>query len=217
MDNTELCFTPATELARLIRDKAVSPVEVTDAVLARITQLESFLNAFAVVLADEAQAAAKAAEQAVMRGDTLGPLHGVPVTIKDLFDLEGVPTASGSKTRTNYVAPRSTILVERLIEAGAIALGKTTTSEYGWKGVSQSPLTGITSNPWRLGYNAGASSAGAGAAAAAGYGPSIRDLTAPVQFACQPISLAYMGSNPALDASPTGQYATTTRPHTVAP
>ena len=171
MDNTELCFTPGTKLAQMIREKAVSPVEVVDAVLGRIEQLEPFLNAFAVVLADEARDAAKVAEQAVMRGAELGPLHGVPVTIKDLFDLEGVPTASGSHTRTDYVAPSNTVLVERLLQAGAIALGKTTTSEYGWKGVSQSPLTGITSNPWRVGFNAGASSAGAGAGAAGGYGP----------------------------------------------
>ncbi|MCB1740211.1 MAG: amidase, partial [Gammaproteobacteria bacterium] len=97
--------------------------------------------------------------------------HGVPVTIKDLADTAGIPTERGSWIHKGEIPARDTPLVTRLRDAGAIVLGKTTTSELGWKGVSHSPLTGITSNPWKLGFNAGASSAGAGAGAAAGYGP----------------------------------------------
>ena len=171
MNEEDLCFTPASELRDQIARKEVSPVEVTRAVLARIEALEPKLNAFATLTADIAMAAAEEAEAAVARGDELGALHGIPVTIKDLVVTAGVPTEFGSHTRKGYVPDEDSPFVARLKEAGAVPLGKTTTSEFGWKGVSESPLTGITSNPWKLGYNAGASSAGAAAAAAAGYGP----------------------------------------------
>ena len=171
MDATELCFTPASELAELIRAREVSPVELIDAILARIESQEPRLNAFAYLAADDARAAAREAEAAIVRGDALGPLHGIPVTIKDLTLTAGVPTERGSHTHVGVVPEVDAPFVTRLKHAGAIPLGKTTTSEFGWKGVSESPLTGITHNPWKHGYNAGASSAGASVAAAAGYGP----------------------------------------------
>ncbi|MFN4089882.1 MAG: amidase family protein [Alphaproteobacteria bacterium] len=171
MDRDELCFTPATELAGLIRRKAVSPVEATRAVLDRIAAHDARINAFAVLDADGALAAARVAEDAVMAGAELGPLHGVPATVKDLADVRGLPTRRGSHAGPTEPAAADTPFAGRLRRAGAIILGKTTTSEYGWTGVSRSPLTGITHNPWRHGHNAGASSAGAGAAAAAGFGP----------------------------------------------
>lgn len=171
MDETELCFQPATELVTLVKSGEISPVDVTDAVIRRIESLEPKLNAFSTFAPDKAMDAAKLAEAALANGESLGPLHGVPVTIKDLADVEGLPTERGSYTSKGYIATQDSPFVARLKASGAVCLGKTTTSEYGWKGVSESPLTGITSNPWRLGYNAGASSAGAGAGAAAGYGP----------------------------------------------
>lgn len=171
MTDMDLCFTPATELARLIKTKALSPVELMTAVLARIDAAEPAVNAFATRTAESAMAGAREAEAAVTRGDDLGPLHGVPVTIKDLIVTEGVLTERGSFTHQGTIPDRDAPAVTRLKQAGAISLGKTTTSEFGWKGVSHSPLTGITSNPWKPGFNAGASSAGAGAGAAAGYGP----------------------------------------------
>ncbi len=171
MTEDELCFTPAVRLVELIRTKALSPIELVEAVLRRIERLEPQLNAFATLTADRARSAAAAAEAAVMKGDDLGALHGVPVTIKDLTVTEGVPTQRGSLTQAGNVTVTDAPIVSRLKGAGAIGLGKTTTPEFGWTGVSRSPLTGITSNPWKLGYNAGASSAGAGVGAAAGYGP----------------------------------------------
>ncbi|MEJ2131941.1 MAG: amidase family protein [Gammaproteobacteria bacterium] len=155
----------------MIRDKDVSPVEVIDTVLARIERLEPKINAFATLTAEQARDRAREAEGAVMRGEALGPLHGVPATIKDLHYLAGVPLERGSHILKGNVPDADAPVAARLKEGGAVILGKTTTPEYGWKGVSQSPLTGITSNPWKLGYNAGASSAGAGAGAAAGFGP----------------------------------------------
>ena len=171
MDSESLCFTPAVELAELFRTRKLSPVEYMQALLGRIDALEPRINAFAHLAAEPALAAAKQAEQALMRGDRIGRLHGVPATIKDLAITKDMPTQSGSKIFAGHQPSEDTPVVPRLRDEGAIILGKTTTSEFGWTGVSRSPLTGITHNPWKHGYNAGASSAGAGAGAAAGFGP----------------------------------------------
>jgi aspartyl-tRNA(Asn)/glutamyl-tRNA(Gln) amidotransferase subunit A len=171
MDATDLCYTPATELARLIRACAVSPVEVTQAVLERIEQLNPRLNAFCTVTAETALATARAAEQAVMRGDRLGPLHGVPYSVKDLAFTQGVRTMGGSFIFEHRVPDTDTPMVRRLKAAGGVMLGKTTSPEFGWKALGDSPLTGITRNPWHPGMTSGGSSAGAGTATAAGLGP----------------------------------------------
>lgn len=171
MSESALWSLPATELAQLIASGSVSPVEVMEATIARVEATEPLVNAFATFRPEPAMDAAKAAENAVSKGETLGPLHGVPVTIKDLAETAGIRTMKGSYILEDNVPETSTALVTRLTDAGGISLGKTTTSEFGWKAVSHSPLTGITSNPWKLGYNAGASSCGAAAGAAAGFGP----------------------------------------------
>ena len=115
--------------------------------------------------------AAQAADRALATGGPIGPLHGVPVTIKDHEAVRGMQIEYGTYLRRGEVAAADNAMVARLRGAGAIILGKTTTPEFGWMGVSNSPLTGITHNPWKHGMNAGASSAGAGVGAAAGYGP----------------------------------------------
>src|SRR5882757_572073 len=171
MNETDLCFTPATELADAIRAKKLSAVEITSAVLNRIKRLEPRLNAFAYLAAEEAMDAAQAADRALAKGDPIGPLHGVPVTIKDHEAVRGMQIEYGTWLRRGEVAVADNAMVARLRGAGAVILGKTTTPEFGWMGVSNSPLTGITHNPWKHGMNAGASSAGAGVAAAAGFGP----------------------------------------------
>ena len=170
MDDETLAFTPATKLAELIRTKQVSPVEVMGATLRRIATLNPRVNAFANLGEDRAMAQAKRAEAALMGGGPIGRLHGLPTTIKDLAITKDFPTESGTFIMKGHQPTEDTPFVTRLQDAGAIVIGKTTTSEYGWKGVSQSPLTGITHNPWKHGFNAGASSAGAAAAAAAGFG-----------------------------------------------
>ncbi len=170
MDDETLAFTTATKLAELIRTKQISPVEVMEATLRRIDALNGQVNAFANLGADRAMAQAKQAEAALMGGGPIGRLHGLPTTIKDLAITKELPTQFGTLMLKDNQPTEDTPFVTRLQDAGAIVIGKTTTSEYGWKGVSESPLTGITHNPWKHGYNAGASSAGAGAAAAAGFG-----------------------------------------------
>ncbi|MEO8159660.1 MAG: amidase family protein, partial [Betaproteobacteria bacterium] len=164
-------YMPATELARMIRQKTVSPVEVMRETIARAEELNPRLNAICTPTFEAAMQAATAAEAAVMRGAELGILHGVPTSIKDLAFTRGVRTMAGSHIHRDRIPDFDHLHVERLRAAGAISIGKTTVSEFGWSGVSNSPLTGITHNPWKHGMNAGASSAGAGVCAAAGIGP----------------------------------------------
>ncbi len=171
MTTDDLCFTPATELAELIRKKTVSPVEVTRAVLERIERVNPAINAFCTVTAEAALRSAREAEVAVMKGGPLRPLHGIPFSIKDLALTKGVRTMSGSYVFEQRVPDTDAPFVRRLHEAGGVMLGKTTTPEFGWKALSDSPLTGRTSNPWNTQMTTGGSSAGAGGAVAAGLGP----------------------------------------------
>jgi len=170
MDATDLCYTPAVELAALIRSRRLSPVELTRAVLDRIERLNPRLNAYCTLTADAALQRAREAEDAVAKGRPLGPLHGLPFSIKDLTLTRGVRTMSGSFIFERRVPDADAPFVARLHAAGGIFLGKTTTPEFGWKGLGDSPVTGITRNPWNTEMTTGGSSAGAGAAAAAGLG-----------------------------------------------
>ncbi len=171
MNDTDLCYTPATELIALIRAKKLSPVELTRAVLARIERLNPKVNAFCTLTADLARDAARRAEEAVMRGGAPGLIHGLPFSIKDLALTAGIRTMGGSPIFEHRVPDTDAPFVRRLKEAGGVMLGKTTTPEFGWKALGDSPITGITRNPWNLGMTSGGSSAGAGVAAAAGLGP----------------------------------------------
>src|SRR5258708_31297244 len=162
---------PATALSAAIRAKRVSPVELVNAVYARLHQINPRINAFCTLTEEQAHRAAKEAEAAVMRGDRLGALHGVPVSIKDLFLTRAVRTMYGSRIRENYVPEEDAPAVAKLLAAGAMLIGKTPTPEFGCKGVTDSPLTGITRSPWDLSKTSGGSSGGAGAAVAAGLGP----------------------------------------------
>jgi aspartyl-tRNA(Asn)/glutamyl-tRNA(Gln) amidotransferase subunit A len=171
MSDTHLLFMPAVTAAALIRRKKLSPVEYMDAVLGAVERLQPKLNCFITVTADHARAGAKAAEQAVMSGEKLGPLHGVPVSIKDLIPTKGFRTTYGSIAFTDNIADRDDVLVTRLRAAGAIMIGKTTTPEFGIKGQTDAPSYGTTRNPWNLDRTPGGSSGGAGAAVAAGIAP----------------------------------------------
>ena len=169
---TDLADCTATELARLYRTGQASPVEATNAVFARIDSLGDALNAF--VCLDPEGAARSAADSRARwsKGQAIGPLDGVPVSIKDLILTRGLPTLRGSHTvdaaqAWEVDAPASA----RLREAGAVLLGKTSTPEFGCKGETNSPRSGITRNPWNLGKTPGGSSGGAAAAVAAGMGP----------------------------------------------
>jgi aspartyl-tRNA(Asn)/glutamyl-tRNA(Gln) amidotransferase subunit A len=171
-ETTDLADCSAIELLQLYRSRRVSPVEATRAVLARIDELNPKLNAFCHLAPDEALTSAQASEARWRTGRPCGVLDGVPTSIKDLILTRGWPTLRGSRT----VDPKQPWDVDapataRLREAGAVLLGKTTTPEFGCKGETNSPLTGITRNPWDLSKTPGGSSGGTAAAVAAGMGP----------------------------------------------
>lgn len=168
---TQLADCSATELADLYRQGRASPQQACDAVLDRIERQDARINAFVCVDIDGARAAAAASTRRWYAGQALGPLDGVPVSIKDLILTRGLPTLRGSHTLDidqpwDVDAPASA----RLREAGAVILGKTTTPEYGCKGETNSPRSGVTRNPWDPDKTAGGSSGGAAAATAAGMG-----------------------------------------------
>ena len=159
------------ELVNLIRNKKLSPVEVTDAVLARIETVNPALNAFCLVAADQARTAAREAEIAVMKDEPLGLLHGVPVSIKDVLFTRGLTTTGGSRLFADHVPDEDALPVARLRAAGAVVLGKTNTSEFGHKAITECPLFGVTKNPWNPALTPGGSSGGGAAAVATGCGP----------------------------------------------
>jgi aspartyl-tRNA(Asn)/glutamyl-tRNA(Gln) amidotransferase subunit A len=162
----------ATELLAGYRSGELSPVEATEAALERITRHDPDVNAFCLVDSEAAIASAKASQERWQRGEPAGALDGVPVSIKDILLTQGWPTLRGSRT----VDPAGPWPVDgphvaRVREHGAVLLGKTTTPELGWKGVTDNPLTGITRNPWNLTRTAGGSSGGSAAAVLLGMGP----------------------------------------------
>ena len=171
MTDTDLCYTSATDLTVLIANGDLSPVELMRSTIDRIESLNSTLNAICTPTLEQAMDTARSAEAAIATNQPLGPLHGIPTTIKDLVFTRGVRTMMGSHIFADRVPDVDAVVVTRLNEAGAISLGKTTVPEFGWKGCSDSPLTGVSHNPWKHGMNAGGSSTGAAICAAAGIGP----------------------------------------------
>jgi Asp-tRNA(Asn)/Glu-tRNA(Gln) amidotransferase A subunit family amidase len=161
----------ALDLTRMIAAKEISPVELTEDTLRRQEALEPALNCFVTLTPEVALEAAKKAEQAVMQGGDLGLLHGLPISIKDLISMEGVRWTFGSKPFAGNIGSVDAPSVARARAAGACIIGKSTTSEFGCKGTGDSPLTGITRNPWNVAKTPGGSSAGAGASVAAGLTP----------------------------------------------
>jgi aspartyl-tRNA(Asn)/glutamyl-tRNA(Gln) amidotransferase subunit A len=170
MADEDLLSMSAQRAAAMIRRRKLSPVELTEAILAQIERIAP-LNAFVTVLGDEARACARAAEEAVLRGEALAPLHGVPVHVKDQLETAGIPTTFGSAIFANNVPARDDILIAKLRAAGTILIGKTRLPEFGHKGLTDGPSFGTTRNPWDPTRTCGGSSGGAAAAVAAGAGP----------------------------------------------
>ena len=172
MMSDELNWRSATELVKGYSKKKFSPVEVAKACIRQVERHDKPINAMCGLHAEEALAQAKVSEKRWAKGKSLGPLDGVPVLIKDILLVKGWPTLRGSKT----VDPKQdwdndAPSVARLRESGAVFIGQTTTPEFGWKGVTDSPLTGITRNPWDLSKTPGGSSGGSSAGVAAGFAP----------------------------------------------
>jgi len=199
----------AVEMARLVRRGEVSPVELVQASLDAIEETEPEVNAYSAVFPEDAKARAATLEKEARAGSFRGPFHGVPVGIKDLFLVNGYKTQRGSKLYVDSVATETAPSVERLLAAGAIMVGKTTTPELGWKAASNSPLYGVTRNPWDVSRTAGGSSSGSAVAVANGTVPLTLgsdgggSMRVPASF-CGIFSLkATLGRVPTYPLSPT--------------
>jgi aspartyl-tRNA(Asn)/glutamyl-tRNA(Gln) amidotransferase subunit A len=171
MPPVDSCDLNLTELSKLLAAREISSLEIVKAALKRLELCESKLNAFITVLGDQALAEAKKADDEIARGRYRGSLHGVPITIKDMFETAGVLTTGGSKILADWVPETDAALVERLRTAGAIIIGKTNLDEFGHGGTSTLSHFGPVHNPWDIDRIAGGSSGGSAAAVAACIGP----------------------------------------------
>ena len=171
MSDRTVTWISAAELTTLYARTQLSPVEVLDATLERAAELQPSLNAFVLTDADGARAAAKASEARWRQGQPLSPLDGIPTSIKDTTPVKGWPTRYGSHATDESPAKESAPVAERFLAAGLVITGKSTTPEFGWKALTDSPLQGTTRNPWNLAHTPGGSSGGASALTAAGINP----------------------------------------------
>ena len=171
MSASELCFSTARELARLIRERKVSAVEVMEAHLAQIERVNPLVNAIPTLLPEVALAGARAADEAVSRGEAMGPLHGLPIAHKDLVDTKGIRTTYGSPIYADHVPDRDALIIERIRAAGAITIGKTNTPEFGAGSQTFNKVFGATLNPYDTTKTCGGSSGGAAVSLATGMLP----------------------------------------------
>ena len=168
MTDSDPCFLSVAEAASLIAAKRISPVELTRAYLARIERLNGTLHAYVRVLHDEALAAARAAEAEILAGRYRGPLHGIPIGLKDIYDTAGIPTEGGSKSCLGRVPAKDATTTRLLREAGAVLLGKLTTWEFAIGGTASDTPFPPARNPWNIDHDPAGSSSGSGAAVASG-------------------------------------------------
>ncbi len=166
----DICFASAHQLAHRIRRREVSPIEVAEAVIAQIEGLNDDVVAYCALDHDRVRAAAVEAERQLARSEPVGPLHGVPISVKDLIFTSDFPTAGGSKAYVGFVPDEDDVVVERVRRAGAIVLGKTNVPDFGF-GPTFDPVHGTTRNPWDLSRTPAGSSGGSAAAVATGMGP----------------------------------------------
>ena len=164
----DLVYLSITDASKLLESRALSPLELTRAHLARIDKLDSRLGTFLTVCADRAIAEASTAEAAILRGDRRGPLHGIPYGLKDVYDTAGIVTTGNSPAYRSRIPAKDATVVRSLSEAGAILLGKQATHELTYGGVSDALPWQVPCNPWSLEHDTGGSSSGSGAAVAAG-------------------------------------------------
>lgn len=170
-EDRELAFTPVYQLREIIKQKKLSPVELCDAIFRRVEEINPKLNAYLTLAQEEACKAARDAERAVSAGDDLGPLHGIPISIKDLVSTKGIKTTMGSLVYKDFIPEADSTMVRRLKEAGAIIIGKTNTPELGLADQTENKLGDACCNPWNTGRTSGGSSGGAAASVAAGISP----------------------------------------------
>ena len=206
---TDLTETSAIELARMIRERAISPVEAVDFFLGRIERINPRINAFVTVTAERARREATAAERRLMSEEPhrFGPLHGVPIAIKELANTAGVKSTSASRAFADRVPDQSDVWVDRLFAAGAIMLGKTNSPEFGLNATSEDGLYPPTRNPWNTERSAGGSSGGTGAALAARLCPFAEGSDGGGSIRIPAAACGVVGLKPARCRVPTAPYA----------
>jgi aspartyl-tRNA(Asn)/glutamyl-tRNA(Gln) amidotransferase subunit A len=171
MNKEEICFLPAFEMKEKIASQELSSIEITEAIIERITKINPIINAYCTTTFDLAREMAKEADNRVKKGEKSGLLNGIPTSIKDLNQVKGVRTTFGSKIYEFNVPKEDSIAVARLRKEGCVILGKTNTPEFGFKGVTDNLIFGASKNPWNLERTTGGSSGGAAAATASGLSP----------------------------------------------
>jgi amidase len=196
--NDDLCFTPAVELARMLRAHEISARELLEAYLGRIGRVNPAINAIVTLAEDQATQQAKAADEAAARGEFTGPLHGLPIAVKDLADTAGIRTTYGSTAFADHVPDADSAMVAALRAAGAIIIGKTNTPEFGAGSQTFNEVFGVTRNPFDTRLTPGGSSGGAAAAVAAGLLPFAdgSDLAASVRNPAAMCSLFGLRTTP---------------------
>ena len=204
MTDLKLAYTSALDLARRIKQGALSSVAVIENSLSRIDDVNSILNCFCFTYPEQALAQAREADEVIATGDASGPLHGVPVAIKDFTPVAGQITTRGSKIHETWVPDWQPPLVTRLRQAGAIIVGKTTTPEFAYSGFTRSPLWGVTANPWHSEYSAGGSSGGSAAAVASGCVPLAEGSDAGGSIRIPGAMCGVVGFKPSLGRIPVG-------------
>ena len=168
MNIDDIAFLPAVDLIELLQLKKVSSRELLDGYLDRVERFNPALNAIVTLDADRAREQAAAADEATARGESSGAMHGLPITVKDVFETAGLRTTCGNPEWSDYVPERDAVLVSRLRNAGAVIFGKTNTPTLAADGQTFNPIFGTTNNPWALTHTPGGSSGGCGAAVASG-------------------------------------------------
>ena len=171
MEKEDLCFMSAYEMREKIRTQELTSQEITEAIIERIEKINPVINAYCTPTFDLARKMAKKADERVRRNEKLPLLNGIPTSIKDLVSVKGVRTTYGSKIYEHHIPEEDAIVVTRLKDAGCVILGKTNTPEFGFKGVTDNLIFGVTPNPWDLEKTSGGSSGGAAASVVCGMGP----------------------------------------------
>ncbi len=171
MKKEEICYMSAYEMAEKIRNQELSSEEITEIIIERIEKINPIINTYCTTTFDLAREAAKKADDAVKKGEKIGLLNGIPVSIKDETETKGIRTTYGSLLFENNIPMKDEAVVKRLRDAGVVILGKTNTPAFGYKGETDNLIFGVTKNPWNLERTTGGSSGGAAGAVASGLGP----------------------------------------------
>ncbi|TFG09045.1 MAG: amidase [Promethearchaeota archaeon] len=171
MKENDICFMPACDMAEKIRTQELTSAEITEVIIERIEKINPIVNAYCTPTFDLAREMAKTSDDKVKKGKKIGPLEGIPISIKDLMYTEGIRTTFGSLIYENFIPEEDGVAVARLKSAGCVILGKTNTPEFGYAGVTHNKVFGVSKNPWNLNRTPGGSSGGAAAAVASGMSP----------------------------------------------